>query len=647
MRLAKEFDLNKYSKLFVTEAREYLRTLNDSMVELEKRPEDKELIDQMFRACHTIKGMASMMNLVAVTETAHALEDVLGAIRDGRLSASPPVAEGIFTGLDGLESMVSQVETTLDIKEVPGLVEQLRGLISNPPPTKKERKKKAETAKPPKDQAGEPKDKRRVMVVVRLARRCALPSARAMVIVKELEKNADVVETSPSEADIENERPFEELTVLLDPRKGFEESISRVGGMTDVEDVRWGAQSEPRESWTRHSKQDRRAGTPDAPLVQTVKVGMDKLDELLDDVGELVIGRSRLTDKAGSGDDYELQEISSLIDNLTSEIQSKVLSIRMIPLDIVMSRFPRMVRDISKAEGKEVEFVVEGGGIELDRTVVDRIADPVMHIIRNSIDHGIETPEERAKAGKNPKGLIRVVASKQQDHVLIEITDDGRGIDFDRIRQTAVEKGHMTRENADSATGRELLDLLFKAGFSTKKEVTETSGRGVGLDVVKKGVEDLGGSVMVSTAKGSGSTISLWLPFTLAIIDAMMTSVAGQMYAVPMSVVVESHKFEPEDIRLIRNREVVQLRGEVLPLLRMRRFFGVEDSPDESGMNTLIVQSRERRAAIAVDELVGHQQIVVKSFDKRLRKVKGLQGGTILGSGKIAQILDIDSLMGD
>ncbi|MDQ1372194.1 MAG: two-component system, chemotaxis family, sensor kinase CheA, partial [Candidatus Thermoplasmatota archaeon] len=524
--MAKEFDLNKYSKLFVTEAREYLRTLNDSMVELEKRPEDKELIDQMFRACHTIKGMASMMNLVAVTETAHALEDVLGAIRDGRLSASPPVAEGIFTGLDGLESMVSQVETTLDIKEVPGLVERLRGLISNPPPTKKERKKKAEAPKPPKDQAGEPKDKRRVMVIVRLARRCALPSARAMVIVKELEKNADVVETSPSEADIENERPFEELTVLLDPRKGFEESVSRVGGMTDVEDVRWGAQSEPRESWARHSKQDRRAGTPDAPLVQTVKVGMDKLDELLDDVGELVIGRSRLTDKAGSGDDYELQEISSLIDNLTSEIQSKVLSIRMIPLDIVMSRFPRMVRDISKAEGKEVEFVVEGGGIELDRTVVDRIADPVMHIIRNSIDHGIETPEERAKAGKNPKGLIRVVASKQQDHVLIEITDDGRGIDFDRIRQTAVEKGHMTRENADSATGRELLDLLFKAGFSTKKEVTETSGRGVGLDVVKKGVEDLGGSVMVSTAKGSGSTISLWLPFTLAIIDAMMTSVA-------------------------------------------------------------------------------------------------------------------------
>lgn len=306
-----------------------------------------------------------------------------------------------------------------------------------------------------------------------------------------------------------------------------------------------------------------------------------------------------------------------------------------------------MVRDISKAQGKDVEFVVEGGGIELDRTVVDRIADPVMHIIRNSIDHGIETPEERRTAGKNPKGLIRVVASRQQDHVLIEVTDDGRGIDFDRVRGVAVSKGLMTKERADSATGRELLDLIFRAGFSTKTEVTETSGRGVGLDVVKKGVEDLGGSVMINTSKGSGSTISLWLPFTLAIIDAMMTAIGGQMYAVPMSVVIESHKFEPGEVRLIRSREVVQLRGEVLPLLRMRKFFEIEATSDEGGINALIVQSRERRAAIAVDELVGHQQIVVKSFDRRLRKVRGLQGGTVLGSGEIAQILDIDSIMGD
>ena len=640
--MAKEFDLNKYSKLFVTEAGEYLRVLNDSMVELEKRPEDKELIDTMFRACHTIKGMASMMNLAAVTETAHALEDVLGAIRDGKQSASPEVSEGIFAGLDGLETMVAQVERTLDVKEVPGLVQRLRGLIASPKAPKK--KAKATKSEPAKEA---PPAEKRTVVSVRLARRCVLPAARALVILKELEKGADLHDTTPTEEDIEKERPFEELVVRLTPAKGFEESLARVGSMTDVEDLRWGAESDPPESWSRFAKQDRRAAQPEAPVVQTVKVGMDKLDDLLDDVGELVIGRSRLTDKAGTADDYELQEISSLIDNLTSEIQSKVLSIRMIPLDVVMSRFPRMVRDISKSQGKEVEFIVEGGGIELDRTVADRIADPVMHIIRNSIDHGIETPEERRKAGKNPKGLIRVVASKQQDHVLIEVTDDGRGIDFERIRQAAASKGHMTREKAETASGRELLDLLFKAGFSTKTEVTETSGRGVGLDVVKKGVEDLGGSVMITTSKDSGSTISLWLPFTLAIIDAMMTSIAGQMYAVPMSVVVESHRFEPAEVRSIRSREVVQLRGEVLPLLRMRGFFGVESGPEGRPIDTLIVQSRERRAAIAVDELVGHQQIVVKSFDRRLRKVRGLSGGTILGSGKIAQILDVDSILGE
>lgn len=638
--MPKEFDLNKYTKLFVTEGREYLRSLNDSTVELESRPDDKELIDQMFRACHTIKGMASMMNLVPVTETAHALEDVLGAVRDGRATATSEVIEGIFSGIDGLETLVGQVEGGLDVKEVPGLIDRLRELTSQ----SKSRKKK-----PPKEKRAEKvKDKDLVGVSVRLARKCSLPAARAFVIIKEIEKGSDIMSTSPTEEEIESERVFEELLLQVRPRKGFDECVSRIGNMADVEQLRWGPAAANRDAWSTFARPERKASTQkEAPLVQTVKVGMDKLDDLLDDVGELVIGRSRLVDKAGAAEDFELQEISSLIDNLTSEIQSKVLEIRMIPLEMVLGRFPRMVRDISKNQGKDVDFVVDGGHIELDRTVVDRITDPIMHIIRNCIDHGIESPEERQEQGKKPKGLIRIVASKQQDHVLIEITDDGRGIDFERIRQAAVSKGIVSSDRAEEMTGRELLDLLFRAGFSTSARVTETSGRGVGLDVVKSNVEDLGGSVMVTTSKGAGSTFSLWLPFTLAIIEAMMTTVAGQVYAVPMSVVAESHRFEPEDIRLIRSREVVQLRGEVLPLIRMRQFFGVEMDEGGKGINTLIVQSRERRAAIAVDELVGHQQIVVKSFDKRLRKVRGLSGGTILGSGRIAQILDIDSILGD
>jgi two-component system chemotaxis sensor kinase CheA len=374
---------------------------------------------------------------------------------------------------------------------------------------------------------------------------------------------------------------------------------------------------------------------------------MDKLDDLLDNVGELVIGRSRLLDKASTRDDYELQEISALIDKLTSDIQSKVLGIRMIPLDVVMSRFPRMVRDLSKNEGKEVELLVEGGSIELDRTVVDRITEPMMHLLRNCIDHGIETVDERVRLGKRAKGLIRIVASKQQDHVLIEVSDDGKGIDFDQIRKVAVAKSSMTQSQADAASGRELLDLLFKPGFSTMTKVTEVSGRGVGLDVVKKAVEDLGGSVMVATSKGAGTTFSLWLPFTLAIIEAMLVGIADQTYAVAMGTIVESHKFEKDEIKTVRRREVVQLRGEVLPLIRMREFFGLERSAEKpEGMNTLVVQSRDRRAALEVDELLGHQQIVVKGLDRRLRKVKGISGGTILGSGKIALILDVDSILG-
>jgi two-component system chemotaxis sensor kinase CheA len=305
-----------------------------------------------------------------------------------------------------------------------------------------------------------------------------------------------------------------------------------------------------------------------------------------------------------------------------------------------------MVRDISKAEGKEVELLVEGGSIELDRTVVDRITEPMMHLLRNCIDHGIETVEERTRAGKRQKGLIRIVASKQQDHVLIEVSDDGKGIDLEEVRKTAIKKGALTETEAEASTARELLDLLFKSGFSTKKKVTEVSGRGVGLDVVKKNVEDLGGSVMISTSKGAGTTFSLWLPFTLAIIDAMLVVIAGQVYAAPMSTIIESHRFGPDEVKTIRNREVVQLRGEVLPLIRMRDFFGIEPLKKPEGTYTLVVQSRDRRAALDVDELVGHQQIVVKGLDQRLRKVRGVSGGTILGSGKIALILDVDSILG-
>ncbi len=640
--MAKDIDLNKYSKLFVSESRESLRIMNDALLELEKNPEDKELVDRIFRSAHTIKGMAGMMNFKAVVETAHAIEDVLGGIRDGRLQLKENVVETIFTGFDTLDAMVIAVEASAEIRENPGLIQQLRGLLSGaserPSP-----KKKAPEIEPVAVKS------KTTTVSIRLGRRCSLPSARAMVILKELGKASEIVESNPTEADIEREHVFEELTVVVEPTEKLQEALRRVIAMSDVDEVNVGMTGEPREKWHKMTKQEvsASAASSDVLPAQTVKVGMDKLDDLLDNVGELVIGRSRLLEKASSRDDYELQEISALIDKLTSDIQSKVLGIRMIPLDVVMSRFPRMVRDISKNEGKEVELLVEGGSIELDRTVVDRITEPMMHLLRNCVDHGIETTDERVRAGKKAKGLIRIVASKQQDHVLIEVSDDGKGIDYDQIKKAAVKKGEMSQGQADAASGRELLDLLFKPGFSTKSQVTEVSGRGVGLDVVKRAVEELGGSVMVTSSKGAGTTFSLWLPFTLAIIEAMLVGIADQTYAVAMGTIVESHKFEKGEIKTIRGREVVQLRGEVLPLIRMREFFGMAKPPETpEGINTLVVQSRDRRVALQVDELIGHQQIVVKGLDRRLRKVRGISGGTILGSGRIALILDVDSIIG-
>jgi two-component system chemotaxis sensor kinase CheA len=640
--LAKDIDMIKYSKLFVSESRESLRIMNDALLELEKNPENKELVDRIFRSAHTIKGMAGMMNFKAVVETAHAIEDVLGWIRDGRLQLKENVVETIFTGFDTLDAMVIAVEASAEIRENPGLIQQLRGLLSGAG-ERAAHKKKTPEIEP------EPVKSKTTTVSIKLGRRCSLPSARAMVILKELGKASEIIESIPTEADIDREHVFEELTVVLEPTEKFQEALRRVIAMSDVDEVYVGMTGEPREKWRKMTKQEVSAvaASSDVLPAQTVKVGMDKLDDLLDNVGELVIGRSRLLEKASMRDDTELQEISALIDKLTSDIQSKVLGIRMIPLDVVMSRFPRMVRDISKNEGKDVELLVEGGSIELDRTVVDRITEPMMHLLRNCVDHGIETTDERVHAGKKAKGLIRIVASKQQDHVLIEVSDDGKGIDYDLIRKVAVKKGMMSQGQADAASGRELLDLLFNPGFSTKSQVTEVSGRGVGLDVVKRAVEELGGSVMVTSSKGAGTTFSLWLPFTLAIIEAMLVGIADQTYAVAMGTIVESHKFEKDEIKTIRGREVVQLRGEVLPLIRMREFFGMARLPETpEGMNTLVVQSRDRRVALEVDELIGHQQIVVKGLDRRLRKVRGISGGTILGSGRIALILDVDSIIG-
>ncbi len=642
--MTKELDMTKYSKLFVSEARESLRVMSDSMLELEKDPNNKEMIDQVFRACHSIKGMAGMMNMKVITDTTHELEDVLSAVRDGRIQPTGDAAETIFGCIDALDAMVSAVENSTPVTENLELIERLKAMLSGlprPPQVKKKVKEERPATR-------EVERKKTTSVKIKFGRRCALPSARAVVILRELAKAADVEQTTPTEEEIEHEHMFEDMTVVVVPGDRFTEALKRVVAMTDVEELFVGASDEPMEKWNRMARQEATSAlsTPDAPLPQNVKVGMDKLDDLLDNVGELVIGRSRLQEKASSRDDYELQEISALIDKLTFDIQSRVLSIRMIPLDMVMSRFPRMVRDISKAEGKDVELVVESGGIELDRTVVDKITEPLMHLFRNCIDHGIEPVEERVRLGKKPKGLIRIVASKQQDHVLIEISDDGRGIDLDMIRETAIAKGVMTKEQANAASGKELIDLLFRPGFSTKTQVTEVSGRGVGLDVVKRNVEDLGGTVMVNTSNGAGSTFSLWLPFTLAIIEAMLVGIDNQTYAIPMGTIVETHKYETYEIKTIRSREVVQLRGEVLPLIRMREFFGIEEGPKRSGINTLIVQSRDRRAALEVDELSGHQQIVVKSLDQRLRKARGVSGGTILGSGKIALILDVDSILG-
>ncbi|MCZ7383141.1 MAG: chemotaxis protein CheA, partial [Candidatus Methanoperedens sp.] len=483
-------------------------------------------------------------------------------------------------------------------------------------------------------------------ITVTLHESCVLKSARSTVVMRNISELGKIIETHPPIKEIEDEKFDREFRIVVstkeEPAK-LEKSIMNISEIAKVEiKTHEGAQAK--------AKTEEKSCNPDSnktaiKSVQSVRVSIERLDSLMNLVGELIINKIRLMQLATVHKLDVLEETLASLNRLTNELQEEIMASRMVPIEQIFNRFPRMVRDLAKKEGKEIDLILEGGDIELDRTVLDEIGDPLVHILRNCVDHGIESPENRKQAGKNPRGTIRLIARREKNHVVIEATDDGKGMDPQKFRETAVRKGLLTQEEAGKLSDNEAINLSFMPGFSTAEKVTDVSGRGVGMDVVRTKIGSMGGSIKLESAKGTGTKIILKLPLTVAIIHSLMVKVGKDVYAVPIANVVRDLSIKKDQIKTIRGEEVIMIRGEVLPIVRLHKLFGIDTNGSED-LLVVVVERGGSNIGLVVDQVIGQQEVILKNLENHILKgVRGFAGATILGDGNVALILDVGTLL--
>jgi two-component system chemotaxis sensor kinase CheA len=644
-------DTFQYAELFLTESRENVAAINVALLELERDaigPAAVAAIGSVFRAVHTIKGMGATMGYAIVAELAHELETVLDRVRRNDLTIDADIMDILFRSADVLEQAVEAAVAGRDgAITATDLVAQLRELG-----VRAAALATGWTTTAPKG-AG-------TLLRIRLAPDTPLRGVRAFIIVQTLAKIGEVTNTEPSLDDLQAEGFDEDFAVrLLTPADA--EEIERVArGAGDVVEVQVG--DDPVEQ----APARRPAPVPAAPVAvapapltaeepersvtaraRSVRIDVRRLDTLMNLVGELVIARGRLTQLASTLGDEALEETVTESSRLITELRNEITASRMVPMSQVFDRFPRVVRDASRAVGKQVNFVVEGKDIELDRSMLDEIGDSLVHMLRNSIDHGIEKPEVRVAAGKPPEGRLVLSAARDRSAVVIKVSDDGKGIDRDRVLQRAKRDG-LVDANKTDLTEDELLRLLARPGFSTAERVTDLSGRGVGVDAVYTRVRALGGAMDIRSVPGQGTTMILRLPLTLAIVRALLARVDGETYAIPLAHVSETIELVPDILRTVKGREVLLARDEVLPLLRLRTLVGLDRfiAPNAIDLEQVIViDLGDRRAALVIDELTGQEEIVVKQYDAPREGLPFFAGATLLGDGTPSLIVDVSSLL--
>jgi len=723
-----DMDISQYKELFISEAQEHLEALNQSMLDLEKDPGNPDVLTEIFRSAHTLKGMSATMGFDQLTELSHEMENVLDGLRGGDIEVSTDIVDLLFGCFDMLGAMVSNISAdSSKVLDTRPLIEALRtvyggekGVVAGiEASAKKVKKSKTRRKKPkpapdkePEKEAGEegveekaeepeketpeepaegkeeaapeaegeaeiPEEEEETeeeeiedtagekvwKLLITLDRDCVLKSVRVFMIFKKLAQIGQVINSRPSVEDLEDEkfdRSFEVVVATKESLESVRRALLTIAEVSEVEVLRAEGvevlveevtevgiiEEEPEKEEVADERAQEAAGMAAAPVrTQSVRVNISRLDNLMNLIGELVINRTRLQEIASSMKITELKEVLAQTARLTADLQDEVMKTRMVPVEHIFNRFPRMVRDLAKSREKEVDFVIEGKDIELDRTILDEISDPLMHLLRNAVDHGIDSPAEREARGKPRRGSIRLMARRDRNYVSIEVSDDGKGVDAQRIFDIAKKSGFISSEETRTLSPEDTLRFLAMPGFTSAEEVSGVSGRGVGLDVVKNKVESLGGMLIMESIKGEGTTFALKLPLTLAIIQALLVKLHNEIYAIPLGVVAETAVISSHEVKSVSNQEVIFLRDETLPLMRLGRYLGLPGEDGQGSFPVVVVEVAQKSVAIAVDELMGQQEIVITSLDRFLKRVRGFGGATILGTGEVALILDIPTLL--
>lgn len=613
MSEAERDEMQEIIQDFLVETQEILDGLDEKFVELEKRPEDPDLLNSIFRGAHTIKGAAGFLGFTQMVELAHKTESLLNKLRNGEMSVTPPIMDVILQAVDQIKVLLSKIrEHDQKPADLSGILARLEAAM--------ESGKTAGAAGPAAAVQTAPASPKQVVQPPPPPPQAEKPIGEILV----------------AEGKITRDQLAEALDAQQKAPKLGEILVQK--NMVSEEEV------------SRAAEKQSHAG---AGVEQTIRVDTKRLDSVLDLVGELVLGRNRLAKiqaqfEGRNGDDplvTALGEVSSHINLITTDLQLAVMKTRMQPVRRVFSKFPRMVRDLGRAKGKDIEIQVFGEETELDKSVIEEIGDPLVHLIRNAVDHGIEMPDARQAEGKPRKGTILLSAYHEGNSIIIEIEDDGKGIDHAVIRQKAVEKGIIDRATADRMTEREAVNLIFAAGFSTAEKVSDLSGRGVGMDVVKTNITKLNGTVEINTEVGKGTRMRIRLPLTVAIIQALMVEVGREAFAIPLATVVETIRIGASEIRTVDGREVISLRKAILPLIRLATEFEIETSGCLERYYVVVIAVGEKRFGVIVDRLRGQEEVVIKSVGEYLDTNDGIAGATITGDGKVVLILDMAVLI--
>lgn len=695
-------DVTQYLEIFLDETKEHLQSLSDQFMILEQEPDNMDTINEIFRSAHTLKGMAGTMGYKRMQTLTHDMENVFSEVRNNTIKVDGAMVDLLFQCLDALEEYTENIQNTGDegTNDNEHLIKALNDYLAKnsgdgaPQPAKEEKKEPAKEE--PKQEAGadpgkekwreiklgdtehtviaeaKKQGKRCLGVTVYVQESCILKAARAFLVYKALEELGDMIVSVPSAQDIEDEHFEFDFSVIILTDADAETVKNAVLNVSEIEAAYVGevesvqpeeavqpaaiAEVQPKEE-----EQPKKAA-PAAPakaadkkpiskpiVNRTVRVDIEKLDVLMNLVSELIIAKNSLvstSSQEGILTNNTFNEQIEYLESVTTNLHESVMKVRMVPIETVVQKFPKMIRDLSKKLDKKMQLFMSGEETELDRTVVDEIGDPLMHLLRNSADHGLESAEVRKERGKPEVGSIFLDAYQDGNNVIIEVRDDGNGIDIEAVKKKAIERGTITPEQAENMADKDVIALLFLPSFSTAKKVSDVSGRGVGLDVVKSKIESLSGEVEVKTKLGEGSTFIIRLPLTLAIIQALMVEVGGEKYAIPLGSIQTIEDVEPAEIKYVQAKEVINLRGTVIPLIRLNEVLDNESTkkPDEN-LLVIIVKKGDKLAGLVVDELMGQQEIVIKSLGNYINKNKIISGATILGDGEIALILDTNALL--